>query len=460
MQLYPYQEAAVARIERERKVLLNFEMGLGKTPTAISAAKRTGSTRILIVCPAIVRQVWFEELERWWPECPTRYLASSTKKMRAVPFEEDHILITSYALLHQLPEQVNYDAIIFDESHYLKGSHNKPATRQPRRLVAARRVVRTNKDRQSALLLMLTGTPIDNEPLDVWAQADLLKKGQFGSKFGFKKRYCNEVISEYSLTGYTYEGLNPERADELRQRLDRICIRVTKKEVAHLLPPLTVTPYRVPASRKDLKSLLEQLSRHDVHNTKIPPSLIRAHTDVKLKTVAELVTEARETGVTHIAVLTHLRQTAEDLAGILGGVCIHGEDTTQKRHQKLDAIQSSSGGVLVATMHSLTTGLSLTAFTEVIFAELYWRPSTVSQALARYHRVSGKEPVNVKMVIVEGTVEEQIAARVQQRLEDSAKLIEAGNVESDLHGALEEDDEDFFAGLRRAANAMEHEAYL
>jgi SNF2 family DNA or RNA helicase len=118
-------------------------------------------------------------------------------------------------------------------------------------------------------------------------------------------------------------------------------------------------------------------------------------------------------------------------------------------------------GYLVATMHSIATGLSLTQFTEVVYAELDWRPAEVAQSMARYHRISGNKPVNIRVLVLEGTLEEQVADAVLRKLSDASKIVGSGIMERELAEALEQDDEDFFAEMREvAAGMVEEDVYL
>ena len=78
--LYDFQRDAVfAGAANNYSHMLNFEMGLGKTPTAIQALNNTHPHRALIVCPAIMRTVWAEELEKWGADLLPVHVVSSGK---------------------------------------------------------------------------------------------------------------------------------------------------------------------------------------------------------------------------------------------------------------------------------------------------------------------------------------------------------------------------------------------
>jgi hypothetical protein len=95
--LYPFQRDALLRTLGKHARIFAFSTGLGKTLTTIMALmyetqKFQGQTsmRILIVCPAIVRMTWQEELTRWWPDHPP-VTVLSPKLMLKVSRREAHL---------------------------------------------------------------------------------------------------------------------------------------------------------------------------------------------------------------------------------------------------------------------------------------------------------------------------------------------------------------------------------
>jgi hypothetical protein len=68
--LYRYQADAIPQIVRGEPTYLGFDPGLGKSRTALEAAKAKGVKRLLIVAPASGRYVWERECAKWWPEMP------------------------------------------------------------------------------------------------------------------------------------------------------------------------------------------------------------------------------------------------------------------------------------------------------------------------------------------------------------------------------------------------------
>ena len=220
--LYEFQERTVKRIIKAGGThLVAFEMGLGKTPTAIEALRRQGERNILIVCPAVVRPHWEKEFDLWWPDHPEVQVLSKGKDFETITL--GGIKITSYALAKHLEGlSDNFDSVVLDEVHMLKNSFSKRSK--------TFKTFLTSKHKR----LLLSATPITNEPKDLWNPLNLGWPCRFGTYWQFCFRYALIEKNEYGMKAY---GLDRENEKELRRRLAEVCTRVTKAEVAHLLPP-------------------------------------------------------------------------------------------------------------------------------------------------------------------------------------------------------------------------------
>jgi superfamily II DNA or RNA helicase len=437
--LYPFQVAAVNACVAKSRRFIVFEMGLGKTPTAIEALRLSSAGNILIVCPSIVKEVWRDHLDEWWPEHPE--VATVETGVEAATASAP-IIICSYGLVGQLKLD-KLSAVVLDESQYCK---QKGADRSKILAVML-------KKHAPEMRLFLTGTPIEDQPVDLWHQVNLMYPGVFGSLSLFKKRYCNAIDNPYAYSGISWKGLNPSTAPELRARFAALSDRVTKAEVAHLLPPLNVSQMYVTSTKLTLDDML-QLG--DVDTLK---GVLAGYTDQKLERACNWVTEQQDFGNTHVVLMCYRRRTAKKLAKMTGGLLITGEVPIKKRHKLLAEASAAPTSVLVATMHSITTGISLSAYTRAMYAEMYYKPADMAQSMARFHRINSKLPVEVVLLILSGTLEERIAAVVMAKLEDTAKVYDAGVVDGGLEAALHtsESETELLASLRDMAASMEDE---
>jgi SNF2 family DNA or RNA helicase len=433
--LYPFQHTAVERALDTGALLLNFEMGLGKTPTAIETLRLACPEHTLIVCPALVRQNWADEIAKWWPDAPAVEIIDSGKKDIATA----GAWITSYELLSSAPDNIQWDAVVLDESHYIKESRS-----QRSKVVAGL---------TAKLKLALTGTAITNQPKDLWNQLHWLYPLRFGTWWQFTRRYCEIEDNGY---GELVKGINPEFSRELEERLKAVAARATKKEWAHLLPACDVRTIRI--KHKDRAQY--ELTPAGVEE------FLNASYPLKSKIATEYALEAIDNGATHVCVLTYHKRTADLIAQQLETqvktVHVDGTLPIKKRLEAIAGAKAMSRCVLVATMSSVNEGISLTDFTSAFFAELYYSPKVMLQALGRFQRLSGKAPSSVSLLCLEGTVDEAISRALEYKIQNINSIIQPGQTESSIERALEEEsqsDEEFFSELRElvATRAVEEE---
>lgn len=458
--LHPYQKKAVTTAVKKGLWLFNDEMGLGKTPQAIETCRLLNCRKILIVCPAVVRQNWVKEIKKWWPSrAPQvgvinigrgRTKGLSKKKLEAKNrvYSAD-IQIVSYNLLGDVAAS-GWDAIIFDEAHRLKN----PESCQSKEAKSLRR------SNPSAVVLGCTATLLPNQPADVWNVVDTIWPSRFGkSDWVFKFRYTNPKHNGY---GWDFKGLSAIYGEELGLRLREICSRTTKHDVPDLIPPFDVKYlYASPANQKlsvnkSLKFLKDE--------NEISIALERGGIEKVAQTLdwAEDATSA----ASHIAVLTHFKKTAkltaEKLRQKFRSIPVYhidGNVSPDDRHKILEEAKNSPRAIVVATMHSVGIGIDMTFCTETLFSELYYRPETMIQALGRFARLSGKKASTCYILVLEGTVEEIIAMKLKEKIDAINAAMRAGQTETELGKLMEQPEEDIMTSLRLAATNYSEDAY-
>ena len=456
--LHSYQQEGVARGVSERALLCNFEMGLGKTPTAIEISRLTMNEKsgpMLVVCPALVRRNWCNEFDKWWPGHPGIHCAESSKQAAKWNMNKEPILVVSYDLATSINATLEWGAIVADESHYLKNEASRRS-----------KILRTLYLRNpQTLKLMLTGTPITSEPRDLWHQLDCLQPGRFGDYWRFVRRYSNVVSNQY---GTDVKGLNDTYAPELNERLKAVSMRVTKQEVAHLLPPFSVQSIMLPPVKSVSPRELLDRAGSGLRKQHELDAVVAALGDTKVGATVDAVENALDGGATHVCVLTHFRSTAEKIENALSRldvpvIRVDGDIPIKQRLVHIDDAKKLPRAVLVATMHSINVGIDLTRFTVAVFAELYWQPSAMIQALGRFSRLSGKLPSQCYLLVRQGSLDEPIAYTLLRRVKDQSKLFKPGQAEAGLSAEFDPAnmrEEDFIESLREAAACRREDVYL
>lgn len=397
---FPYQLESAQRAARDGFHFLNYSMGCGKTAAAIVALRAHMPRRTLIVCPAVVKRVWETQLARWWPHHPDVHTIKTGAQ--AEEHSADGITVVSYHLVHKL-KYSKWGAIVLDESHMAKN---------PRSAMGAA-CAHLGAAHQGALKLALSGTPVAQEPQDLYNQMEFLRPGGFGSIWEFRRRYVDREENPWAASGYVWKGVRNE--DELRARLDYFSSRVTLEEVSDMLPPITVSALEVEDKRQAIPELLAGIPDH-------------------------------------VIIFTFRRETARQVAHACGkrSVCVvTGHDTPADRHVKIDNALCIPGSVLVATMDSIGTGIdSLTKFRNAFFVEASPKLSTMRQALGRIRRLSSTGHVSATMLYQRGSRDEEMMLHLEQKLNDINKVVAPGEAEDALAtflGGAELSDEEWAA---------------
>lgn len=472
----PFQKPDIEKCLRllftEQAALIAYAMGLGKTPMAIELARQLykeaflsdvdrdneNSTSepfdILIVCPAMAREVWqhgngpqFKDngFARWWPERYQRF-EHRGREYTSSPFPIIHgkgdgvyylsrwiaqrhedraraggdssragTVVVSYAVLRPLlqalaadPEMLNPSLIILDEAHYISA----PKSGFSRNVFALRDMF------PDAKRLALTGTPLTNPDnlSGLHTVLDWLWEDRFGTPGAFKFRYMNPVEAfdnKGDFRGYKYEGLNESTKEELRLRLAAVSVRLTKADVAHLLPPF-------------------QAHLDSFEGDRIVYSCDRA---------LSLLSEGHE----HVRIACHLHDTAdklyEHLSRNLGDAAsttlarVDGRETPEQRSHRLAGARASKRSITIATIDSTKVAIDLTFQTATVYAELSYKIEAILQNLGRSHRASSTRGHDV--FILADAAGDSIAEALYRKATILSEILSAGTEEGALVSTLE-----------------------
>lgn len=409
------------------------DMGLGKTLQAIAllstiypAEKRP----TLIVMPRSLLFNWQAELERF---CPTltrsMYYGAGRDLDRALGSQ---LVLTTYAIVRNDIERlaaVKFHMVILDESQNIKNLH-AGVTRSVMRLDAPHR-------------LALSGTPIENNLMELYSLFRFLDPGMFGSAADFASRYAAPVQRE----------ADRDTLAALRRRIYPFMLRRLKGEVLRELPDRidqTITVDMDPAQAR----LYEQRRRafaERVSDTiageglargrfvmlqalselrriaSVPESLTDgAVTSPKLELLSERLVEAARNGHKSVAFfnfIAGIELTCErlDSEGIDYAVMT---GSTTDRRSVVERFQTDpSCRVLLMTLKTGGVGLNLTAADTVFIVEPWWNRAAEEQAIDRLHRFGQRAKVMCCSLITRGTIEEKIRELQQRKAELTADVI-------------------------------------
>uniref|UniRef100_A0A7S1FWL3 Uncharacterized protein n=2 Tax=Corethron hystrix TaxID=216773 RepID=A0A7S1FWL3_9STRA len=387
-------------------------MGLGKTVTSLAVMLAyKDEWPLLIICPASLRYIWPSEIEKFCPSLPHSaiyvvqgfddcdFYSNPTKRSCI------KIVIATYSLLQnrsaaaRVLHQFNFRCIIADESHNLK-------ERNSQRCKLAIPMLRKAKR-----LLLLSGTPALARPVELWVQLSSLDKDLYGSYADFTARYCDAKRGHF---GWDVSGSS--NVHELHQLLKISMLRRLKADVLKDLPPKqrSIVPVKIqnPKHIKECSDIMSEWNQIDSSKSKedefksrtLMTQAYQASGIGKAEAVANYVLDwLRGSGTQkllvfahHIEVLDIIEAAASKLLKGVGHIRIDGSVSGKDRASRVKRFQTHAQvrlGILSVTAAGV--GLTLTAASSVVFAELHWTPGVLSQAEDRIHRMGQVNAANI-----------------------------------------------------------------
>jgi len=238
VKLYPFQKVGAVYLEKAKRALLAFDMGLGKTPTALAAASslicQEKIHKPLIICPSSLKFSWAIEIAKFSDYTYT-IINGDAKKRKEQYNNSSNFTIVNYDLLRHDITKINdiaWDLVIADEIQRAK-NYSTAISRNIRVL-------------QPEYIFGLTGTPIENEIMDLFTLMRFINNAIFGGNgLYFKTRYCN-VDSWGGIHGY-----RDDRHHEIERKVGYCMIRRKKRDVLKDLPNKIVKFYYITLSEQE-----------------------------------------------------------------------------------------------------------------------------------------------------------------------------------------------------------------
>ncbi len=440
--LLPYQSAFVDFALGAPGTLLADEMGLGKTVQAIALINAMKARKVLVIAPAGLCLNWHNELDDWLEVRPGQ-----------------HVNVVSYNRAASLGEQDTWDLVIVDEAHYIKN----PASQRSQLVQGiAKRCERT---------LLMTGTPIENRPVELWPLLQIVARDEFDPDVGerpgvitseqrashpgegpnfwaFAKRYCGLKRSHYRSRGKARSAFDFSGATnllELNKRLRRSCmVRRLKKDVLPQLPDKRRQVIVLESRGIDDSHMLSDLDdsnynesvRRLVADKVLFSEYSKKRHEQALKKVGaciDFIENALDQSEKIIVFAHHqdvIRQLYDDLTAILpdGEFCVEVTGATHVADRGA-AVQSFMNDprcrVFIGSIGAAGVGITLTASSHVIFCELDPVPGRMSQAEDRAHRIGQKHCVLVQHLVYDKSLCARMAKILVKKQDVINKVLDA-----------------------------------
>ncbi len=361
------------------------------------------------------------------------------------------VVVTTYTLLRLEADaygSVSWAGLILDEAQNVK-NHQSKTYKCVRELTAP-------------FKLALTGTPIENNLLELWSLLSITAPGLFPDPKRFREQYARPIE----------RGGDAERLARLRRRIKPLVKRRTKEHVARELPPKQEQVLEVelhPRQRKRYDTYLQRerqkilglLDDFDRHRFTILRSITllrqlslhaglvdeRDHgiPSAKLSTLAEQLSEIAGRG--HRALVfsqfTGFLAKCRDQLDEAGIDYCYLDGSTRRRDRVIERFKTGSDPVFLISLKAGGVGLNLTEADYCFLLDPWWNPATENQAIDRTHRIGQTRPVMIYRLIARDTIEEKVLALARRKaalfsgVMDEGELFASRVTAQDIRGLIE-----------------------
>ncbi|KAM7265797.1 hypothetical protein ACFE04_003480 [Oxalis oulophora] len=446
--LLPFQRDGIRFVlQHGARVLIADEMGLGKTLQAIAVTTCfRESWPVLILAPSSLRLHWAAAIQQWLqiPSSDILVVLSQcggsnrsgftivSPNSRGTIHLDGLFNIISYDLVPKLQNLLmssDFKVVIADESHFLKNA-------QAKRTTASLPIIKKAK-----YALLLSGTPALSRPIELYKQLEALYPDVYKNVHEYGTRYCKGGVFG------VYQGASNH--DELHNLMKAtVMIRRLKKDVLSELPVKRRQQVFLELAEKDMKQINALFRELEIIKSKIKSCKSEEETEALKFSEKNLINKIYiNSGEAKIpAVLDYLRTVIEAgckflvfahhhnmidsiyqffLKKKIGCIKIDGSTPAASRQALVtDFQEKDSIKAAVLSIRAGGVGLTLTAASTVIFAELSWTPGDLIQAEDRAHRIGQVSSVNVYYLLANDTVDDIIWDVVQSKLDNLGQMLD------------------------------------
>ncbi len=435
--------------------ILADDMGLGKTLQMIALlahmkqewdtpAKRNlsvaagGPGPVLVVAPTSVVPNWLAEIKRFAPHINAMAIRDTQAKAKA-PLHETldgvDVVVTSYTLFRldaEAYQSADWAALVLDEAQFVKNKATKAH--------------HTARDLRARVKLAITGTPMENNLMELWALLAITSPGLFPSSTKYAEQYSRPIERGEATT----------ELERLRKRVRPFMLRRTKDAVVTDLPSKQEQVLKVELSEKHRKiydthlqherqkvlRLVEDMDRNRftifqsltlLRLLALDAALVddeyakvgSAKLDVLQEHLEALLPEGHR-ALVFSQFTSFLRKAAErlDASGIKYAYL---DGSTRRREDAINEFKEGDAPVFLISLKAGGFGLNLTEADYCFLLDPWWNPAAEAQAVDRAHRIGQTRNVMVYRLVSEGTIEEKVVALQDAKRELISSVMDGGD---------------------------------
>ncbi len=439
--LRPYQVAGYQWLSYLNDVgwggILADDMGLGKTVQALTMLEYyknlEGNLKAIVVCPTTLIYNWQNEVKKFTPGLTFQIHHGNARTRNHEELQQNNIIITTYGTLRsdiQMLLKIQFDYVILDESQAIKNPSSK---------VTKAASLMNAKNR-----LCMSGTPLQNNTFDIFAQMNFLNPGLLGSMEFFR----NEFATPIDKFG------EQEQKDHLRKLLYPFILRRTKEQVAKDLPDKTETILfcEMEKEQRKIYDAYRNSYRDKILGTIDQQGIDKSQLTIlqglmKLRQICDspAILNEEEKYPNHSIKLDEISREIEEnigehkalifsqFLGMLGLIkeklkeqnipfeYFDGSTSATDREKAIQSFQNNDEvRVFLISLKAGGVGLNLTAADYVYIVDPWWNPAVEQQAIDRTHRIGQTKNIFAYRMICIDTIEDKIL-QLQEKKKSLAK---------------------------------------
>ena len=408
--------------------ILADEMGLGKTIQTIAFLLSNKDKKSIVITPTALIYNWKNELEKFAPTLKVGLLHAAKSEREKILDNIDNydVILTTYTTYKNDIDKyknISFDYCIIDEAQNIK---NPDAI-----------ITKAIKNVNAKVKFALTGTPIENNLMELWSIFDFIMPGYLYNKSKFKSIFVN----------------NDKNIIELKNLIKPFILRRTKKEVITELPDkieqkiiidlekehkraykgyVNLITRKIKENNQDNITVFSYLTK--LRQLCLSPELMVKNYQGRNSKLDVLINIINDSSDEKILVFSQFTKVLEVIGKRLNEENISysyldGKTSAKDRVKLVEEFNTNNNKVFLISLKAGGTGLNLTSANIVVHFDPWWNPAVEDQASDRAHRIGQKNVVNVIKLIAKGTAEERVI-NLQETKKELIEDVINGNLDN------------------------------
>ena len=419
--------------------ILADEMGLGKTIQIIAFLLSQKGKKSIVITPTSLIYNWRDEFNKFAPSLNVGIIHGD-KKSRSVMMEKEFdVIVTTYGLIkndYEYYKEKEFDFCIIDEAQNIKNSKAQN-TKYVKAIKASCRIA-------------LSGTPMENNLMELWSIFDYIMPGYLLSEAKFKEKYLKEDMYDELkelIKPFILRRLKKDVIDELPDKIEKkFMVEMEKNQKAVYQSYIKEVRQKLYSGEDNKITVFSYLTK--LRQLCLDPSLIlddyvgrSAKIEAALNIVNMAIAENRK-----VLIFSQFTSVLQKLGDELsekniGYLYLDGSTKANKRVEMVKEFNESEDlKIFLISLKAGGTGLNLTSSDLVLHFDPWWNPAIEDQATDRAHRIGQQNIVEVIKLIAKDSVEENIIRLQEDKRELINKVISGEEIGSNVIGKLSRDE--------------------